>query len=95
MELFLSSVERLIISIWTSDEWDKMSSGAAILGVFDQIKGRLHISNKKILIENFVFRLFSKFTVAALFLCAGLVTLQQLVGNDFTNLRKYSTWLIN
>ena len=47
----------------------------------DQVKHKLKISSDKVIIENQAFRLFSKLTVAILFLCCGLVTLQQLVGN--------------
>jgi hypothetical protein len=46
----------------------------------DEVKHKFKINRDKIVIENIVFRLFSKITVAILFLSCGLVTLQQLIG---------------
>ena len=58
-----------------------MSTGVAVLGVFNNIRDRLYVSQKKIKLENAIFRISAPLTVAILFLCAGLVTLQNLIGN--------------
>jgi len=57
-----------------------MSTGVAVLGVFNNIKDRLYVSTKKLKLENTAFRISARLTVAILFLFAGLVTLQNLIG---------------
>ncbi|CAL8137980.1 unnamed protein product [Orchesella dallaii] len=45
-----------------------------------EIKSKFRVRLDKVVIENRAFRLFSRVTVGCLFVCAGLVSLQQLVG---------------
>lgn len=45
-----------------------------------EVSAKLKVNRDKVTIENKVFLLFSKVTVAFLFLCCGLVTLQELIG---------------
>lgn len=55
---------------------------ADILKAFsiDEVKSKFAVRLDKVYIENGAFRLFSRFTSGVFFLCAGLVSLQQLVG---------------